>query len=179
VQKSICPYRMKAQSVRIGEAETFGLFGIFLLLSFALLGCDSTSRIFNSQAGPTRAEVSNVAIESSQLSNGDVGTVRMTVTGHRTQGKNCFGSGHIAKTDDAGFYSEFELTSFEVNDKIRLMAEITVSNTPDFVGLILEIEAEDLGKDQQDQVVLRFDIQAKLSTGLVEFSGPGVVQTAP
>jgi len=179
VQKSICPYRIKAQSARIGEAETLGLFGILLLLSFALLGCDSTSRIFNSQGGPTRAEVNNVAIESNQLTNGQMGTIYLTVTGHRTNGKNCFGSGHIQKSDDSSFYSEFELTGFEVNDKIRLMAEIIVSNTADFVGLMLEIEAEDLGKDHQDQVVLRFDTEEKLSTGLVEFSGPGLVQTAP
>ena len=170
--KYFCPFRVRA-------VAPLGVFGILLVLSLVLSGCDSTSRIFNSQGGPTRAEISNVAIESSQLTNGQMGTVYLAVTGHRTQGKNCFGSGHIAKTDDANFYSEFELTSFEVNDKIRLMAEITVSNTPDFVGLMLEIEAEDLGKDQQDQVVLRFDTQAKLSTGLVEFSGPGLVQTSP
>lgn len=170
--KYFCPFRVRA-------VEPLGVFGILLVLSLVLSGCDSTSRIFNSQGGPSRAEVNNVAIESSQLSNGEAGTVYLAVTGHRTQGKNCFGSGYIAKTDDAGFYSEFELTGFEVNSKIKLTAQITVSNTPDFVGLMLEIEAEDLGKDQQDQVVLRFDTQAKLSTGLVEFSGPGLVQTAP
>lgn len=167
-----CPFRVDA-------VAPLGFLGTLLLLSLVLSGCDSTSRIFNSQGGPTRAEVSNVAIESSQLTNGQMGTVYLTVTGHRTNGKNCFGSGHIQKSDDSSFYSEFELTGFEVKDKIRLMAEITVSHTADFVGLMLEIEAEDLGKDQQDQVVLRFDIQQKLSTGLVEFSGPGSVQTAP
>ena len=172
MQKSICPFR-------VSQVAPLGFLGTLLLLSLVLSGCDSTSRIFNSQGGPTRAEISNVAIESSQLTNGQMGTIYLTVTGHRTNGKNCFGSGHIQKSDDAGFYSEFELTGFEVNDKIRLMAEITVSNTADFVGLMLEIEAEDLGKDQQDQVVLRFDTEEKLSTGLVEFSGPGLVQTAP
>lgn len=168
----ICPFR-------VSRVAPLGFLGTLLLLCFALSGCESTSRIFNSQGGPTRAEVNNVAIESSQLTNGQMGTVHLTVTGHRTHGTNSFGSGYIEKSDDASFYSEFELTSFEVKDKIRLMAEITVSNTADFVGVILEIEAEDLGKDHQDQVVLRFDTEQKLSTGLVEFSGPGLVQTAP
>lgn len=164
---------------RVSPVAPLGFLGTLLLLCLVLSGCDSTSRIFNSQGGPTRAEVSNVAIESNQLTNGQMGTVQLTVTGHRTKGKNCFGSGHIQKSNDSSFYSEFELTGFEVNDKIRLMAEITVSHTADFVGLMLEIEAEDLGKDQQDQVVLRFDTEQKLSAGLVEFSGPGLVQTAP
>jgi len=170
--KYFCPFR-------VSQVAPLGFLGTLLVLSLVLSGCDSTSRIFNSQGGPTRAEISNVAIESSQLTNGQMGTVYLTVTGRRTNEKNCFGSGHIEKSDDSSFYSEFELTGFEVNDKIKLTAQITVSNTPDFVGLMLEIEAEDLEKDQQDQVVLRFDTEEKLSTGLVEFSGPGSVQTAP
>jgi len=180
VRRLICPCKVStAESFRVDAGALLGFLGTLLLLSLVLSGCESTSRIFNSQGGPTRAEVNNVAIESSQLTNGQMGTIYLIVTGHRTSGKNCFGSGHIQKSDDSSFYSEFELTSFEVKDKIKLMAEITVSHTADFVGLMLEIEAEDLGKDHQDQVVLRFDIEQKLSTGLVEFSGPGLVQTAP
>ncbi len=171
--KYFCPLRARA-------AKPSAVLGILSVLSFLLAGCENTTRILNSQAGPARPQVNNVSVTSDNLTNGNLGTLQLTVTAHKTILGQCFGSGHLQKADDSSFYSEFKVTSFEVKDIIRLKAEIIVSNTPDFVGVNLELELQDLGKDHEDQILLKFDTQQKLGqTSPHEFAGPGLVKATP
>lgn len=171
--KYFCPLRARV----VGPSA---VLGILLFLSFFLLGCENTSRILNSQTGPARPQINNVSVTTSNLTNSNLGTIQLTVTAHRTILGQCFGSGILQKADDSSFYSQFNVTSFEVKDLIILKGEITSSLTPDFVGVNLELDIQDLGKDQEDQILLKFDTNQKLGqTSPHEFAGPGLVKATP
>ncbi len=171
--RNFCPLRARL-------VKPSAVLGILLVVSFFLSGCENTSRILNSQTGPARPQINNVSVTSTNLTNGNLGTIQLTVAAHKTILGQVYGSGHIQKADDSSFYSDFKVTSFEVKDLIILKAEITSSLNPDFVGINLELDIQDLGKDHEDQILLKFDTSQKLGqTSPHEFAGPGSVKATP
>lgn len=152
--------------------------GFFLLALLIFTGCHS-SGILSSNSG--KSQVLNLAVTSNQLVNENQEYVDLTFTAHFVGSDSLFGSGHIQKAGDFTFYSEFEVVSAElVNKAIKLTGQITFSNTPEFVGIMLEIKVKDLGNDQKDEIELKFDTERKLGlTSPIEFEGPGLVVITP
>lgn|SRR5574341_1310866 len=150
------------------------------LCSFLLVGLTSKGCEFSSLLGfhNSHSNSLNLTVVSNKLFNSEQGTIHLTLTAHKIGSDSLFGSGHIQKPSDSTFYSEFKVTGVQLDSLILLSAQIDSSYDTSFVGVVLNIQAQDLGNDHKDQVVLTFDVEQKLGPP-VEFAGPGLVVLAP
>ncbi len=148
----------------------------FLLVGLTSRGCEVFTLLgsHNSQ----NSQAANVTVVSNNLINTEQGTIHLALTAHRIGSDSLFGSGHIQKPGDSTFYSEFQVTGVLLDSVIMLTAEIDSAYDSDFVGVVLNILARNLGNDHNDEVVLTLDVNQKLGTP-VEFAGPGLVVIAP
>lgn len=149
--------------------------GGLLLLGFTFSGCELFSLLSSHNS---HSHSTNVTVVSNNLVNTEQGRIHLTVTAHRVGSDSLFGSGHIQKPADSTFYNEFQVTGVLLDSVILFTAQIDSAYDPDFVGVVLNILARNLGNDHNDQVQLTFDVNQKLGTP-VEFAGPGLVVIAP
>ncbi len=150
------------------------------LCSFLLVGLTSRGCEFASLLGSYNSHSSsrNLTVVSNELVNTEQGKIHLNLTAHGIASDSLFGSGHIVKPGDSNFHSHFRVTGVQLDSVILLSAQIDSAHDSSFVGVVLSIEARNLGNDHNDQVLLIFDVNQKLGTP-VEFSGPGLVVIAP